>query len=57
MPFCHVGQVNFDMDVMIEVVFLIGKGMDHLTSHLDWWMMNHLINQNFAQIKINYFVL
>jgi hypothetical protein len=45
------------MDVMIGVVFLIGEGMDHFTSHFDWWMMNNLINQNFAQIKINHFVI
>jgi hypothetical protein len=43
------------MYIVIRVVFLIGKLMDHSISHFDWWLMGHLSNQIFTQIIIFWF--
>jgi hypothetical protein len=40
------------MYIVIKVVFLIGKLMDHSISHFDWWVMGHLSDQIFTQVII-----
>jgi hypothetical protein len=44
------------MYIVIRVVFLIGKLMDHSINHFDWWIMGHLNNQIFTQIIIIWMV-
>jgi zinc transporter ZupT len=49
-PSHQYGQVVLAMScVTLGVVFLIGGLLDYWTNHFDYWIMDHLIGQNFTQ--------
>ncbi len=56
-PFGHVSKrpsYQFGLIQHDWVVFSIGKMLDYLTNHFDWWIMDHLIGQIFTLIFFNW---
>jgi hypothetical protein len=46
-PSCQSRQVSLDLSCVTRVVYLTGKFFDYLTSHFDYYIVDHLIGQNF----------
>jgi hypothetical protein len=59
-PSCQSRQVDLDLSCMTGGVFLIGRLLDYLVSHFDYWIMDHLIDQIctplFLELLPNFFL-
>jgi hypothetical protein len=44
LPSCQSRQVDLDLSCMTGGFFLIGRLLDYLVSHFDYWIMDHLVD-------------